>query len=71
MSTLIIIPTALMKFNYIHKLDLLVIIGLKWRHVHKVRFLTTPPPGIISISLHHVSSLVLTIALMVMKGPPN
>jgi hypothetical protein len=71
MSTLFIISNALMKFNDIHNLDLLVLIALKSCHGHKVRFLTTPPPGIISICLYHVSSLVLTIALMVMKGPPN
>ena len=70
MSTLLIIPNALMKFINIHRLDLLVIVALKWRHGHKVRFLTTPP-GIISIYVCHVSSLVLIIALMVMKGLPN
>ena len=70
MSTLFIIPTALLKFINIHRLDLLVIIALKWRHGHKVRDYTTPP-GIISIYVCHVSSLVLTIALMVMKGLRN
>jgi hypothetical protein len=44
MSTLFIISNALMKFNDIHNLDLLVIIALKSCHGHKVRFLTTPPP---------------------------